>query len=201
MRRIDKDMNNLSKKLLILTIPMVMALSGCMPERECTFYVDPTYGQVTYEDLSRPPEPPKWKIVAKSFPNGLYSDTMLFNRIHQVLKKSGVAIPVDESYDAELKVVFNCLTGPGYVTEKVIRKHPFGSFGKAKHYPTNYEMEIELIGEARTTIERSYKHTIHSTPGFVSGPEGVESCLAKGREAEGRVIDEMMLTALKDIEQ
>ncbi len=202
MRRIDKNMDNSSKKLLILYIPMVMALSGCMTQIEFTYYVDPTYGRVTYEDLSRPPEPHKWKIMAESIPHAFHSDAMLLDRIHRVLRKSGIAIPVNESYDGELKVFFNCLADGRYVMEQVLRDSPLGPYGGSGNFPLNFEMEIEFR-EARTTIKRVYEHTVHATMGNVRGPEGVEPLSGEGGylEAEGRVIDEMMLAALKDIEQ
>lgn len=181
-----------------VTMGAVMALfiTGCSQA-----YVDPSYGKVAYENLNRRDVPAQWQITVEFQRNGVAfprGDELLRKNVERVVRASGVAVPAVDAAAPELRVVVNNIAD----INKAMAKG-FGSgltLGLAGSLVTDYyEMEIVLTDGGKVFRKSGYKHAIHTTVGNSSGPPGVVAS-ASLSEAFNTVVEELMLNALKDIE-
>jgi hypothetical protein len=181
-----------------VTMGAVMALfiTGCSQS-----YVDPSYGKVAYENLNRRDVPAQWQITVEFQRNGVAFprvDELLRENVERVVRASGVAVPAVDAAAPELRVVVNNIAD----INKAMAKG-FGTgltLGLAGSLVTDYyEMEIVLTDGGKVFRKSGYKHAIHTAVGNSSGPTGVVAS-ASLSEAFNTVVEELMLNALKDIE-
>ena len=183
----------------ILALAFVLPLvSGCISPKS---YVDPTFGKVKYDDLTRRAEPYKWRIVVEFQRNGTHlpsADNSVLSHVERVVRASGMAIPSTEPNVGELKVIINNVADRAASATK-----GFGTgltFGLIGSTVTDfYEMDVVLIENGKTIQKAGYKHALHTTIGNADGPEGLEPMTTSA--AFGIVIEQLMLNALKDLER
>lgn len=175
-----------------------LMLTGCVSTKS---YVDPNYGKVKYEDLARRTEPYRWRVVAEFQRNGSRlpaADAELMGHVERVIRASGFAVPTSEASAPEIKVIVNNVADLGSAAGK-----GFGTgltFGLAGSSISDYyEMEVVLTDGKNVLKKTGYKHAIHSTVGNTNGPEGLEPMSTAA--AFGKVVEQLLLNALKDIER
>jgi hypothetical protein len=183
------------KKIGVLIVASIL-LAGCSSS-----FVDPSYGKVSYDDLTRRTPPLEWQLTTEFQRNGTalpQAEKELYTHVERVVRASGIAIPTTNSTAPELSIVVNNIADLG---EAAVKGFGTGlTFGLAGSHVTDYyEMKITLT-DGNTVIRKSgYKHAIHTTVGNASGPTGVKS-VSLG-VAFSIVIEQLVLNALKDIEE
>jgi len=184
----------IAKQLLVCILFGLM--TGCISAKS---YVDPSYGKVKYEDLSRRTEPFRWKLVVEFMRNGSRlptADAEVFGHVERVIRAAGI-IPVTEVNAPELKVIVNNVADNGAAVGKGFGTGmTFGLVGST--VTDNYEMEVVLTDGNKVLRKSGYKHAIHTTVGNASGPQGLEPMSVTA--AFGKVVEQLLLNALKEIE-
>lgn len=188
----------LSIKCFLLVVGMALSITGCV---RSTSYVDPSYGKVGYENLTRRVTPYQWQITAEFQRNGTHFakvDESLLGKVELVVRASGMATPSTDASAPKLKVIVNNIADLGEARAK-----GFGTgltFGLAGSLVTDfYEMEVALTDGDKVIRKTGYRHALYSTIGNASGPPG----LTPTTPAEGfsKIVEQLMLNALKDIEK
>lgn len=185
------------KSLLLLPL-VAIALTGCISAKS---YVDPTYAKATYEDLKRKAEPAKWQIKVEFQRNGEKferADGFLKDQVERVVRASGIAVPTVEATAPVLRVVLNNVADMGTAAGK-----GFGTgltFGLVGSTVTDgYVMNVALAANGKEFKAPEYKHAVHTAIGNASGPAGIQPMTLN--EAVMKAIEQMLLNALKDIDQ
>jgi len=175
-----------------------LSLTGCISTKS---FVDPTFGKVKYEDLQRKKNIPTWRLVAEFKRNGSRLpavDSELMGHVERVIRASGVAVPTSEGSAPELKVIVDNVADIGSAVGKGIGTGlTFGLAGST--VSDYYEMEIVLTYGKYVYRKTGYKHAIHSTVGNASAPQGLEPMTPSA--AFGKVVEQLLLNALKDMEK
>jgi hypothetical protein len=99
-------MKNPRAHFLILIL-VLMSLAGCISPKS---YVDPSYSNTTYDDIKRRAEPLKWITTVEFRRQGNpypRVDADLHQEVDQILRASGMAVPVTDSTGTTLNVVVN----------------------------------------------------------------------------------------------
>lgn len=192
-------MRNAHKFLVPLLFTAVASLSvGCVSTKS---YVDPAYGRATYNDITRKTDPYTWKIVVEFQRNGKHLpaiDSELMGHVERTVRASGMATPMPEGGMGQLKVMVNNVADMGTAGAKGFGTGlTLGLVGST--VSDNYEMEAELSMNGKVIRRSGYKHALHSTVGNASGPQGLEPMTPSA--AFGRVVEQLMLNFLKDIQQ
>ncbi len=193
----EKFMNQFLK-IVISFGAAVVFFSGCVSPRTV---VDPTYGKVKYEDLSRSSDPFKWKLTVEFQRNGQHFpkvDTTLRDHAERVLRASGLIVPTPDPTPGEIKVVLNNIADLDSARAKGFGTgFTFGLVGTT--VTDHYEMEITISANGKVIKKTGLKHALHTTIGNASIPEGLE--VLPTSTAFGRVVEQMLLNALKELQQ
>lgn len=184
-------------KSAFIAVVMALFATACVNP---TSYVDPAYGKVSYEDLTRRAVPYQWRLKAEFQRNGVgfpKVDGELLGHVERVVRASGMAVPTSDAVAPELKVIVNNVADVGQAAAK-----GFGTgltFGLAGSQVTDfYEMEIVFADGDKVIKKSGYKHALHSTIGNARGPAGLTPMTVS--EAFAKVVEQLVLNALKDIE-
>lgn len=188
-------MNIYRIKNVVFSAAILLLATGCS-----NTYVDPSYGKVSYDDLTPQSPPLQWQLVTEFQRNGVAyprADKILYTNVERVMQESKIAIPVTNSTAPELKVVVNNI---GDINDAMAKGFGTGlTLGLVGNLVTDYyEMEITLTDGDKVIRKSGYKHAIHTTVGNASGPTGVKS--VSPSMAFSTVVEQLVLNALKDIE-
>ena len=85
------------RKLFGIVVLAALVLSGCISTNS---YVDPSYGETSYEDLRRPAEPLALKINVEFSRNGARlpaADDEVRGKVERVVRASGLITPSDSA--------------------------------------------------------------------------------------------------------
>jgi hypothetical protein len=182
----------------VLSGLLSLILTGCISTKS---YVDPNYGKVKYEDIARRTEPYRWRLLAEFQRNGSRLpavDAELMGHVERVIRASGIVEPTTEVSAPVIKVIVNNIADFGSAIGKGLGTG--FSFGHAGNTVSDYyEMEVVLTDGMSVTKKTGYKHAIHTTIGNINGPEGLEPMSINA--AFGKVIEQLILNVLKDIER
>lgn len=178
---------------------LILVLSGCVTPPKS--YVDPGFDNITYEDLTRRSEPHKWRVFVEFQRNGTHlpeGDSELRGHVKRVIRASGVAVPTENVQAPELNVVVNNYGDRGSAAAKGIGTGL--TLGLVGNTVTDvYEMTISLWQKGKGTQQTKYRHSLHTAIGNESVPPGVEPMTPNA--AFGNVVEQMLLRALKELEQ
>lgn len=173
------------------------ALAGCISPKSV---VDPTFPKLSYEDVKKRSEPLKLKLQVEFQRNGKHypgADATLRDNAERVLRSSGVVTPVAAQEEGEMKLVVNNIADTGAAASK-----GFGTgltFGLVGTTVTDaYEMSLAITANGKTITRTEIKHAIHTSIGNTTIPEGLE--VVTPNDAFGRVVEQMLLRSLKDIQ-
>ena len=176
---------------------LVLLLSGCLMPKS---YVDPTYSDISYDDITRRPEPYRLEIITEFQRNGEHypkGDKILKSHVDRIVRATSFAIPVTGNAEGILKIVVNNFGNKGESAAKGIGTGlTFGLIGST--VTDYYDMQAEFRLEGRTVREDSYQHAIHTTIGNKSGPPGLEP--KSTMEAFDDVLEDLILRFIDDIE-
>lgn len=188
-------MNIYKMKNIVVSVVILLLVSACSNS-----YVDPSYGKVSYDDLTPRTPPLEWQLETEFQRNGVAfpkADELLFTHLKRVIHTSKIAIPTTSSTAPKLKIVLNNIAD----LDSAIAKG-FGTgltFGLAGSLVTDYyEMEITLTDGDAIIKNSVYKHAIHTTVGNARGLIGVKPVSVS--IAFSNVFEQLILNALKDIE-
>jgi hypothetical protein len=181
-----------------MAVVTALGLSGCLSLKS---YVDPNFGRATYEDIRRPAEPYKLKVVTQLLRNGKEIKSgvrELQPRVERVLRDSGVGVPVKEGESGELRIVLNNI---GDTKEAAEKGFATGfTLGLSGTLVTDYyEMDGELRMGEKTFRKQGYKHALHSTIGNKEGPPGLQPM--KLMEGFDKVLEQLVLNLLADAQK
>jgi hypothetical protein len=189
-------MNIYRIKNVVVSAVILLLAAGCS-----NTYVDPSFGKVSYDDLTRLTPPLKWQIKTEFQRNGVafpQANKELSTHVKRVIRASGIAIPSTNTTVPIIKIVVNNISDIGTAAAK-----GFGTgltLGLVGSLVTDYyEMEITLTDGDKVIRKSGYKHAIHTTAGNASGPTGVKSVSLS--VAFSNVVEQLVLNALKDIEK
>jgi hypothetical protein len=191
----------MTSRFRLFLIAFILGISSaCAPVHHT--YVDPRYGRATYESLKRPAKPYKIKLVTEFQRNGEHfspADDLLLRRVEQVVRASGLIIPVNEGACGELKITVNDSSDVGKAVAKgVTTGMTLGLVGSA--VTDDYSMEATLSINGKEIRKSGYKHAIYSTHGLTSSaPEWMQSTTPDA--AFEKVIEQLILNLLSDIQQ
>jgi hypothetical protein len=108
----------LSQLFMASVVVLVLLLSGCLMPKS---YVDPAYSEISYDDITRRPEPYRLEIITEfqrhgeHFPKG---DQMLKSHVDRIVRATSFAIPVTENAEGILKIVVNNFGDKGEAAAK-----------------------------------------------------------------------------------
>jgi hypothetical protein len=146
-------------------------------------------------------EPLKLKLSVEFQRNGQpfpRADTTLRDNAERVLRGSGVITPVAAQEDGEMTLVVNNIADRGAAGAK-----GFGTgltFGLVGTTVTDaYEMSVTITVKGKTVTRTAIKHAIHTGIGNTTIPDGLE--IVPLNVAFGRVVEQMLLRSLQDIQQ
>lgn len=182
----------------LMLVLAALGLSGCLSLKS---YVDPNFGRATYEDIRKPAEPYKLKVVTQLLRNGKEIKSgvrELQPRVERVLRDSGVGVPVKEGESGELHVVLNNI---GDTKEAAEKGFATGfTLGLSGTMVTDYyEMDGELRMGDKVFRKQGYKHALHSTIGAKEGPPGLQPM--KLMEGFDKVLEQLVLNLLADAQK
>jgi hypothetical protein len=188
-------MNLYQMKNAVFSVIILLLTAACSNS-----YVDPSFGKVSYDDLTLKSPPLEWQLVTEFKRNGValpQADELLRTHVERVIRASQLAIPVTNTTAPKLNVILNNIAD---INKAMAKGFTTGlTFGLAGSRVTDfYEMEITLSDGEKVIKKSSYKHAIHTTVGNASGPAGVKSVSIS--DAIAIVIEQLVLNALKDIE-
>jgi hypothetical protein len=185
-------------RLLAAVLLVSFVLTGCISSKS---FVDPSFPKVAYEEVKKRGEPLKLKLVVEFQRNGEpfpRADSTLRDNAERVLRGSGVVTPVAAREEGEMKLIVNNIADVGAAGAK-----GFGTgltFGLVGTTVTDaYEMSLTITVKGKTVTRTAVKHAIHTGIGNTSIPEGLE--IVPLNVAFGRVVEQMLLRSLKDIQQ
>jgi len=183
---------------LVAVFVAAFALTGCISSKS---FVDPSFPKVAYEEVKKRTEPLKLKLAVEFQRNGQpfpRADTTLRDNAERVLRGSGVVTPVAAQEEGEMKLIVNNIADLGAAGAK-----GFGTgltFGLVGTTVTDaYEMSLTITVKGKTVTRTAIKHAIHTGIGNTTIPEGQE--VVPLDVAFGRVVEQMLLRSLKDIQQ
>jgi hypothetical protein len=183
---------------LVAMFVACLALTGCISSKS---FVDPSFPKVAYEDVKKRSEPLKLKLSVEFQRNGQpfpRADTTLRDNAERVLRGSGVITPVAAQEDGEMTLVVNNIADRGAAGAK-----GFGTgltFGLVGTTVTDaYEMSVTITVKGKTVTRTAIKHAIHTGIGNTTIPDGLE--IVPLNVAFGRVVEQMLLRSLQDIQQ
>jgi hypothetical protein len=183
---------------LVAVFVACLALTGCISSKS---FVDPSFPKVAYEDVKKRSEPLKLKLSVEFQRNGQpfpRADTTLRDNAERVLRGSGVITPVAAQEDGEMTLVVNNIADRGAAGAK-----GFGTgltFGLVGTTVTDaYEMSVTITVKGKTVTRTAIKHAIHTGIGNTTIPDGLE--IVPLNVAFGRVVEQMLLRSLQDIQQ
>lgn len=183
---------------LFLIVLVAVLFSGCISMKS---YVDPKYGDVSYDHVNKPDEPHSLAIETEFYRNHerfKKADGELKANVERVVKATGVIIPaVGEKQSGILRVKCNNIADLAKA-----RAQGFGTgltFGAAGSAISDYyEIEISLEVDGKK-FEKKYEHAIHSTIGNKAPPvTGVAP--TKPVEAFGLVLEDVLLEFIKEMQ-
>jgi hypothetical protein len=188
----------MSVRSLVAVFVACLALTGCISSKS---FVDPSFPKVAYEDVKKRSEPLKLKLSVEFQRNGQpfpRADTTLRDNAERVLRGSGVITPVSAQEDGEMTLVVNNIADRGAAGAK-----GFGTgltFGLVGTTVTDaYEMSVTITVKGKTVTRTAIKHAIHTGIGNTTIPDGLE--IVPLNVAFGRVVEQMLLRSLQDIQQ
>jgi hypothetical protein len=182
----------------ILALMILSILSGCMMIQKR--YIDSTYENTHYKEIAQRAEPHKWRLAVEFQSDGSHSpngDSFLMQQVERVIASSGIAVSSTEKEAPELKVVVNNIADIGSAFVKSffsVLTIGLVGFTATDHY----EMQIALSKGNVVITKTGYKHTLYTNMGFiVSAPSNA----VPTSDGFGKIVEQMLLAALKDLEK
>lgn len=181
----------------VMSIVLLLSLASCISSRS---YVDPSFSKTTYNDIKRHPELRKWQVSVEFRRQGVpypSVDRALLQEVDQVIRATGLAVPVAESTGTILNVVVNNFGNRTAAAAKDVGTGlTLGVIGST--VTDRYEMTVALTENDKSITKSGYTAAIDTTIGNTSGPPGVEPLPAS--TAFNKIVEQMLLNALGDLQ-
>jgi hypothetical protein len=195
-KQMEEFMNHKIRILFLIVASLV--ITGCISPKS---FLDPSFPKVACEDLKKKNEPLHLRLVVEFQRNGEpypKADTTLRDNAERIFRGSGVIIPVADASQGEVKIVVNNIADRGSAAAK-----GFGTgltWGLIGNTVTDaYELSIFITANGKTISRTAIKHAFHTAIGNTSVPPGLET--VPPGVAFGRILEQMLLRALKDMQQ
>lgn len=189
-----------SHKCLLLVAILGTFVSGCAFTTPKSF-LDPGFPKVTYDEVKKRTDPLRLKIATEFRRNGKHlpqADVTLQDHAERLLRASGVVTPATDGPDGEITIVMNDIIDPATVMTK--GQETALVLGLTEPVATDeYEMEVTVTRNGKTTGKHSAQHAVHSISGNATLPAGLEAL--PPHTAFDRVFDQMLLYTLKQMQK
>jgi hypothetical protein len=183
--------------LVAAALASTFLLSGCLSARS---FVDPAYGNTTYNDLKKRSEPLRVRLAVEFQQNGKplpAVDATLRASVEKTLAKSGLIVPVTDASAGELKIVLNNVGDLDAARAKGLNSGL--TFGAAGTTVTDfYEMQMSLSTGGKV-VTKNGKHALHTAIGNTETPKGIETMPVN--LAFERVVEQLLLNAMAELQR
>jgi hypothetical protein len=180
---------------------MFFALAGCGTRPPAKSFLGASYPQVGYWEIQPRPAPLRLHLAVEfqrngePFPKG---DVPLKDYANRILVNSGVVVPVEEGGEGEMRLVLNNIADSDTVAVEAARKAlPLWMLGRT--ITDTYEMSMSITRGGKLASRTGIQHAVHTAIGNMAVPEEVQSF--PQNQAFGKVLEQMLLRALKDMQR
>ena len=186
---------------LVLLLAAAAIIAGCAKS-----YVDPTYKDASYDQLTASTAPVKVVLEFEFQTNGKKNNTAekaVRPMLVDMLRDSRVVTPVEdtdqESGAGRLKITMNNVGDIGNAFAKGFGTGlTFGLIGSMVTDGYIFTAEYTPPGD-ENSISKSYEHALYTAIGNKSGPDGLESM--SPAEAFRAVLEDLVIVYLKDLQK
>lgn len=191
-----------SRSIFIL---ISFVLIGCAASPKS--FLGASFPKLTYNDVKKRSEPLRLKLIVEfqrngqDFPKG---DIPLRDYAAQILAETGVISPidvvsaVDHQGEGTVKIVLNNIANNATVAAEASGPNvPLWMIGKT--ITDAYEMSMFITTHGKTISRTGIEHAFHTAIGNMEIPDGIETFPFD--EAFGRMLRQMILRALQDMQQ
>ncbi|HJT51052.1 MAG TPA: hypothetical protein VJ734_03855 [Nitrosospira sp.] len=190
---------NISRHILLGSVIASFALAGCTSPKKS--FLGASFPRVSYEDIAHRSTPLRLKLVVEFQRNGEHfpkGDIPLKDYAAVILRDSGVVLPVFDQEEGDIKLVLNNVADSGTVASGAARTgYPLWMVGKT--ITDAYELSMFITTKEGTISRKGIKHAVHTAIGNMSIPEEVAAFPQE--QAFGKVLEQMILRALEDMQQ
>lgn len=196
---------NLGRHVMLASVIASFALAGCATPKQS--FLGASSPEIEYKDIKKRTIPLRLKLAVEFQRNGEHfpkGDIPLRDYANRILENSGVISPIDtlsadeEHEEGVIRVVVNNIADRGAVAAEASGTgFPLWMIGKT--ITDAYELSM-FITTPETTLSRTgINQAVHTAIGNMRIPDSAQSF--PHDDAFGRVLEQMMLRALRDFQQ
>jgi hypothetical protein len=188
-------------KNIVAIMLMSASLTGCLSVK---MYVDPELPKVDYADLkpveNKHPVQLFYEFQSKGAVNAAATKETQPMAV-DVLQKSSLFSQVNTAPATSEYKLFVTIDNVPVTKDATSKGVATGlTFGLAGNMVTDgYLCKVSYQAPGKTSIDKSYKHAIHTTIGNADGPKGLQPY--KPQDAVRKLVEDLMLNALNDIDK
>ena len=190
---------NISRRIVLGSVIASFALAGCTSPKKS--YLGASFPRVAYKDIAHRSTPLRLKLTVEFQRNGEHfpkGDVPLKDYAAWILKDSSVILPVDDQEEGQIRVVLNNIADSGDLAAGAARTgYPTWIVGKT--ITDAYELSMFITTKEGTISRTGIKHAVHTAIGNMSIPEEIQAF--PQNQAFGKVLEQMILRALEDMQQ
>lgn len=190
---------NIRRRIVLGSVIASFALAGCASPKKS--YLGASFPRVAYKDIAHRSTPLRLKLAVEFQRNGEHfpkGDIPLKDYTAWILRDSGVILPVDDQEEGQIRVVLNNVADSGDIAAWAARTgYPAWVVGKT--ITDAYELSMFITTKEGAISRTGIKHAVHTTIGNMSIPEDIQTF--PQNQAFGKVLEQMILRALEDMQQ
>ena len=190
---------NLSCSTVATMVMISLVLAGCATP--AVSFLGASSPKVSRSQLIKRDAPLPLKLAVEFQRNGEHfprGDVPLRDYAARILKESGVIRPVEDREEGEIRVVLNNVADQETVAaERSGTRHPLWMAGTT--ITDAYELSMFITVKGKTIGRTGIKHAVHTALGNIRIPDEIQTF--PHNQAFGKVLEQMMLNALLDMQR
>jgi hypothetical protein len=190
---------NLSRSTVAAMVMISLVLAGCATR--AVSFLGGSSPKVSHSQLIKRDVPLPLKLAVEFQRNGEHfprGDVPLRDYANQILKDSGVIRPVEDKEEGEIRVVLNNVADPETIAaERSGTRHSLWMAGTT--ITDAYELSMFITVKGKTIGRMGIKQAVHTALGNTRIPDDIQTF--PHNQAFGRVLEQMMLSALLDMQR